>query len=79
MGLISALVTLPVAPLRGVVAVAEQVRQQAEATYYDPTLIRAELDEVSRLRDAGDIEEDEATAREDELIDRLMAGRENRR
>lgn len=79
MGLISALVTLSVAPLRGVVAVAEQVRQQAEATYYDPTLIRAELDEVSRLRDAGDIEEDEATAREDELIDRLMAGRENRR
>jgi hypothetical protein len=76
MGLFTGLLTLPLAPLRGVVAVAEQVQRQAEEAYYDPAAIRAELDEVSRLREAGDIDDDEATAREDELIDRLMIGQQ---
>jgi hypothetical protein len=76
MGLLMGLVTLPMAPLRGVVAVAEQVRRQAEAAYYDPATIRSELDEVSRLRDAGDLSAEEATSREDVLIERLMAGRD---
>jgi hypothetical protein len=76
MGLLSALVTLPAAPLRGVVAVAEQVRRQAEAVYYDPATIRAELDEVSARRDAGELTDEEATDLEDELIERLMVGRE---
>jgi hypothetical protein len=76
MGLFTGLLTLPLAPLRGVVAVAEQIQRQAEEAYYDPAAIRAELDEVSRLREAGDIDDDEATAREDELIDRLMIGQQ---
>ena len=76
MGLFTGLLTLPLAPLRGVVAVAEQIQRQAEEAYYDPAAIRAELDEVSRLREAGDIGDDEATAREDELIDRLMIGQQ---
>lgn len=76
MGLITGLLTLPVAPLRGVVAVAEQVRRQAEEAYYDPAAIRAELEDVSAQRDAGELSEEDATAREDELIERLMVGRE---
>ena len=72
MGLISGIVGLPLAPLRGVVAVAEQVRQQAEKDFYDPQRIRDELAEVDRLRESGQISEDEATAWEDQLVDRLM-------
>jgi hypothetical protein len=76
MGLLTGLVTLPVAPLRGVVAVAEQVRRRAEDAYYDPAAIRAELEQVDALRAAGELTEEEATAWEDQLIERLMIGRE---
>lgn len=75
MGLITGLLGLPLAPLRGTVAVAEQVLKQAEEAYYDPAAIRAELEEVDRLRQAGELTDEEATAREDELVDRLMEGR----
>jgi len=72
MGLITGLLGLPLAPMRGVVAVADQVLQQAEDVYYDPGRIRAELEEVGRLREAGEIDEAEAVAWEDVLIERLM-------
>jgi cytochrome c-type biogenesis protein CcmI len=76
MGLITGLVTLPLAPLRGVVAVAEQVRRQAEEEFYDPVRIREQLAEVQRQRDEGELTDEEATAREDELVERLMTARE---
>ena len=76
MGLITGLLTLPVAPLRGVVAVADQIRQRAEDDYYNPATIRAEMDEVDALRAAGELTEEEAMAWEDQLIERLMIGRQ---
>jgi hypothetical protein len=75
MGLISGLLGLPLAPLRGTVAAAEQIRRQAEQEFYDPALIRAQLEEVDRRRAAGELSDDEATAWEDELVERLMVGR----
>lgn len=75
MGLFTSLLTFPLAPLRGTVAVAEQVLKQAEEVYYDPATIRRELEEVDRLREAGEIDDDEATAWEDQLIERMMEGR----
>ena len=74
MGLITGLLGLPLAPLRGTLAAAEQIRQQAEDEYYDPATIRAQLAEVDRQRAAGELSDDEATAWEDELVDRLMVG-----
>lgn len=74
MGLVTGLLTLPLAPLRGSVAVAEQVRKHAEAQFYDPTIIRTQLDEVERQRAAGVLTEEEATAWEDQLVDRLLIG-----
>ena len=73
MGLITGLLTLPVAPLRGTVAVAEQVLRAAEDEFYDPGRIRAQLDDVERRRESGERTDAEATAWEDELIERLMA------
>ncbi len=75
MGLISGLLTLPVAPLRGVLAAAEQARRQAEAEFYDPVLIREQLEEIGRRREAGELSDSEATAWEDRLVERLLAGR----
>jgi cytochrome c-type biogenesis protein CcmH/NrfG len=79
MGLITGLLGLPLAPLRGTVAIADQIRKQAEEQYYDPVAIRAQLEEVDRQRAAGLLTEDEAVAWEDELVDRLMVGRDRLR
>lgn len=72
MGLLSALVTLPTAPVRGVVWVADQVLQEAERQFYDPALIRQQLDDVDQLRRDGLISDDEADEREEELVTRLI-------
>jgi hypothetical protein len=74
MGLLSGILGLPLAPLRGTVAVAEQVHREAERQFYDPAAIRAQLDEVDRLRHEGELTDEEATAWEDELVERLMTG-----
>ena len=60
MGLITGLLGLPLAPLRGTVAVAEQIRQQAEEEFYDPVAIREQLEEVERLREEA-LTDEEAT------------------
>lgn len=75
MGLLTGLLGLPLAPLRGTLAAAEQIRRQAEAEFYDPATIRAQLEDVDRRRAAGELTDDEATAWEDELVERLMVGR----
>ena len=76
MGLITGLLGLPLAPVRGVVAVADQVRRQAEEEFYDPAKIRLQLEQVDRLRAEGAIDDDEATAWEDELVERLLVARD---
>jgi chorismate mutase len=76
MGLISGIFGLPLAPLRGVVAAAEQVRRQAEDEFYDTDNIRRQLEEVERLRESGDLDDEEATRWEDELIERLIVARD---
>ena len=76
MGLITGLLTWPLAPVRGVSWVAERVQEEAERQWSSPEAIRAELAEVERLRDAGVLEPDEAEAREHELVARLLAGTE---
>ena len=76
MGLLTGLLTLPLAPVRGVVAVADQVRQRAEEEFYDPVRIRRELEHVEQLRADGTLSEEEATAWEDELVERLLVARQ---
>jgi chorismate mutase len=74
-GLITGILTLPLAPVRGVVWVAEQIREQAEDELYDPARIREQIEAVDRARTAGDLTDDEATRLEDELVERLMVAR----
>lgn len=74
MGLISGLLTLPLAPVRGTIWIAEQVQQQAERELYDPANIRRQLEAVEAARERGELSEEEAAAYEEELIGRLMHG-----
>ena len=78
MGLLKGLLTAPLAPVRGVVSNADRIRRRAEDQFYDPVTIREELEEVDALRTAGELSEDEATAREDALVERLMLGQQLR-
>jgi hypothetical protein len=73
MGLISGLLTLPLAPVRGVVWVAEGLQEQAEDELYDESAIRAGLLELDAARHTGELDEREIAEAEDALIERLMA------
>ena len=79
MGLFSALFGLPLAPVRGVVWVAEKLQEEAERQFYDPGTIRRQLEEVARARDDGAISPEEAAELERELVARLMEGRQRMR
>ncbi|WP_329281298.1 gas vesicle protein GvpG [Streptomyces sp. NBC_01451] len=71
MGLLSGLLGLPLAPLRGVGWVLEQVVREAERQYADPAPVHRELAELETDLLAGRITEEEFSLREDELLDRL--------
>ena len=74
MGLLTGLLTLPLTPLRGVLWVAEVVRDHAERQYYDPAEIRRQLELVDEARRSGELPEEECAVLEDELLARLMHG-----
>jgi hypothetical protein len=76
MGLLKALVGLPLAPLNGVIAVAEQIQRQAEEQFYDPGRIRADLDDVAVARQNQTISETEADELEEQLLQRLLVARD---
>jgi len=75
-GLLTGLLGLPLAPVRGVLWVAEQVKDHAEEQYYDPVRIRAQLERVDEARRAGELSEEEAAEIENELLQRLMVRRQ---
>ncbi|GAA4541506.1 gas vesicle protein [Streptomyces sp. A244] len=71
MGLISEVLLLPFAPVRGSAWAIKQVVQEAERIYYDPATIRAELARLEEQMEAGEITEEEFDRLEDDLLDRL--------
>lgn len=75
MGLLTGLLGLPLAPVRGVVWLAEQIQQQAEEQYYDPARIRAQLERIDEARRSGELSEEECAELENELLQRLMTRR----
>ena len=75
MGLISGLVLLPLAPVRGTVWIAEKLYEQAETELYDERTIRAQLIEIDAALQAGEIDEQTAAEAEDILLERLIAAR----
>ena len=78
MGLFTGLLTLPLAPLRGAVWVADQVAQEAERQLYDEDRIRAQLMQLEMDADDGLIDEEEREVQEKELLDRLAEARARR-
>lgn len=71
MGLISEVLLLPFAPVRGSGWVLRQVVAEAERIYYDPATVRAELSRLEEQLEDGAITEEEFDRMEDELLDRM--------
>jgi hypothetical protein len=74
-GLIGGLLSLPLAPVRGTVWLAERVQEQAEDELYDEGAIRTGLIELEAARESGELAEDEIEAAESALLERLMVMR----
>lgn len=71
MGMLSQVLTLPLAPVRGAGWIAERLRDAAEQQYYDPAPVRRELAELEQALLDGRIDEEEFDRREDELLERF--------
>jgi Gas vesicle protein G len=71
-GLIVGLLTLPLAPIRGTIWIAERIQEQAELELYDESAIRAALLEIEEARASGEVDERELDEVEDALVERLL-------
>jgi hypothetical protein len=76
MGLFSGLLLLPLAPVRGVVWLGEQLLEQANREVSDPAVIYQQLAEVEEARAAGEITAEESAQAEEMLVARLMEARQ---
>jgi hypothetical protein len=72
MGLISGLLTWPLAPVRGVSWIAEHVLEEAERQSADPEVVERALLEVDERLAAGELTPEEAAAMEEALVARLV-------
>ena len=72
MGFFTGLLTLPLAPVRGTVWIAEKVSEQAERELNSEPAIRRRLLELELRHDMGEIDDDEFAAAEAVLLDQLV-------
>jgi len=75
MGLLTGLLTLPLAPVRGTAWLAERVLEQAEREAGDEAAVRRQLLELEMRHDLGEIDEAEYAHAEDELLGWLAQSR----
>ncbi len=75
MGLLSGLLTLPLAPVRGTIWIAEQLAAEAARQLADDATIRRELAELEARYELGEIDEHEYVRQEDDLLERLERAR----
>lgn len=71
MGLFTGLLTLPLAPVRGVAWITEQVAEEAYRQLYDEDQIRSELLQLELDVEEGRVGEEERERIEAELFERL--------
>jgi hypothetical protein len=74
-GLITGLLTLPLAPVRGVAWVAEVVAEEAERELEQRESPERRLADLEARRATGEISDDEAERLESEIIEAMLARR----
>jgi Gas vesicle protein G len=71
--LLVSLLLLPVAPVRGVFWVAEQIQDEVNRQYYGEGAIVKDLRQVDEARASGQLTDEEAAEREEELLQRRLS------
>ena len=71
--MITGLLTLPLAPVRGTVWLASLIQAEAEEQLYDESAIVASLMELEAARETGEYTEEEIEEAENMLVERLIA------
>ena len=74
MGVLTGLLTLPLAPVRGTIWVAEQLLEEVQRELDDPRTIEAQLDDAEERFARGEISAEEYELIEDALMRRLTPG-----
>jgi gas vesicle protein GvpG len=74
MGLVTGLLTLPLAPVRGTIWVAERLLDEVERQERDPRVVEARLAEAEEAFERDELTADELGLIEEELIARLLPG-----
>jgi hypothetical protein len=72
-GIVSGLLTAPLAPIRILTSVAKALQQQAERELYDPATLHRQLEELDEARDSGAISGDEYERQQQQILDRLIS------
>jgi hypothetical protein len=79
MGLISGILTLPLAPVRGVAWIGEQIAEEADRELDDEARVRRELGRLNLEHELGNLSTEEFERREDSLLEELEALHAQRR
>ena len=78
MGLITGLLTLPLAPVRGVVWVAEMLAEEAQRELDEANSPQRALAELEAARAAGELADELFEELHEQLLDEIFAAREGR-
>ena len=73
MGLLVTILTLPLAPVRAVTAIAQLLLEQAEQELYSPQGLRRQLEELDDAVARGEMSEDERHDAEQMILDRVAS------
>jgi Gas vesicle protein G len=69
--LVSLIVGLPFAPLRGLVALAEVIADEAERQRYDPREVRRAVEQIEAAEAAHELSPEEAANMKEQALNRL--------
>jgi len=72
MGLLTGLLTLPLAPVRGTIWIAERLTEEAERQLRDPKVIEQQLAAADEAYARGELTAEELDEIEEELLGRLL-------
>ena len=73
MDLVSLTVGLPFAPLRGLLALARMLQEEAEQELYDPTQVRRQLEEIDSAAEMEELPDEVAEAEQQRALAQLAA------
>ncbi len=78
MGLLTGLLTLPLAPVRGTVWIAERIAEHVADEMDEDANVRRQLADLEASYELGEIGPEQYERLEDELLERLTAGEARR-